>query len=164
MPRFAHESCSLRPLFLDFAAFGWSRWIVFPAGVELHVCAGACAFPLGGHVAATSHAVLQSLVSAMRLRVDSGRPLGGRRAHDEPVPATGSRPGRDPDDEADVDMSRDADAAETRGASSVPPPSCVPDALDDMYALLVDAEPEARTANVVLRRFPATIATSCACH
>uniref|UniRef100_H3CF38 TGF-beta family profile domain-containing protein n=1 Tax=Tetraodon nigroviridis TaxID=99883 RepID=H3CF38_TETNG len=68
------QSCQRVPLFVDFEEIGWSGWIISPRGYNAHHCAGSCPFPLGGHLKATNHATVRSIMHALKLSSDVGAP------------------------------------------------------------------------------------------
>ena len=39
-------------------------WIIAPKGYAANYCDGECSFPLNAHMNATTHAIVQTLVSA----------------------------------------------------------------------------------------------------
>ncbi|XP_049320964.1 derriere protein-like [Astyanax mexicanus] len=60
-------TCQRAPLYVDFAKIGWSGWIISPRGYNAYQCVGSCPFPLGGSLRATNHAIVQSIVDALKL-------------------------------------------------------------------------------------------------
>ncbi|KAH0625960.1 hypothetical protein JD844_034349, partial [Phrynosoma platyrhinos] len=62
--------CQRLPLLVDFEEIGWSSWIISPRGYNAFHCQGACAFPLGANMRPTTHATVQSIVHALKLRQD----------------------------------------------------------------------------------------------
>ncbi|KAL7870116.1 hypothetical protein AOLI_G00141040 [Acnodon oligacanthus] len=60
-------TCQKAPLYVDFARIGWSGWIISPKGYNAYHCVGSCPFPLGGSLRATNHAIVQSIVDALKL-------------------------------------------------------------------------------------------------
>ena len=52
-------SCQTNQLFLPF----FQDWIIAPEGYAAFYCGGECSFPLGSHMNATNHAIIQNLVS-----------------------------------------------------------------------------------------------------
>ena len=58
------ESCRRHPLYVDFAEVGWNDWIVAPPGYEAYYCHGDCSFPLGDHLNATNHAIVQTILNS----------------------------------------------------------------------------------------------------
>ncbi|KAL7857269.1 hypothetical protein SRHO_G00161680 [Serrasalmus rhombeus] len=60
-------TCQRAPLYVDFARIGWSGWIISPKGYNAYHCVGSCPFPLGGTLRATNHAIVQSIVDALKL-------------------------------------------------------------------------------------------------
>lgn len=59
--RRTNSYCQLKPLYVSFAALGWERWIVAPAGINANHCDGQCPFPLTNSLSTSNHAVLQSV-------------------------------------------------------------------------------------------------------
>lgn len=55
------EFCHVKPLYINFEALGWGRWIVAPDGLNANYCDGSCPFPLTSALTASNHAVLQSV-------------------------------------------------------------------------------------------------------
>ncbi|XP_042334723.1 bone morphogenetic protein 2-like [Sceloporus undulatus] len=62
--------CQRLPLLVDFEEIGWSSWIISPRGYNAFHCQGACSFPLGANMRPTTHATVQSIVHALKLRQD----------------------------------------------------------------------------------------------
>ncbi|XP_072523889.1 bone morphogenetic protein 2-like [Salminus brasiliensis] len=60
-------TCQRAPLYVDFTKIGWSGWIISPRGYNAYQCVGSCPFPLGGSLRATNHAIVQSIVDALKL-------------------------------------------------------------------------------------------------
>lgn len=60
-----HKSCSRRMLYVSFQRLGWQDWIIAPEGYSAFFCHGECSFPLGAHMNATNHAIVQTLVHLM---------------------------------------------------------------------------------------------------
>ena len=54
--------CQRKTLYMKFKELGWQNWIIAPDGYKAFFCEGECAFPLGAHMNATNHAIIQSLV------------------------------------------------------------------------------------------------------
>ncbi|XP_066520046.1 bone morphogenetic protein 2-B-like [Hoplias malabaricus] len=67
-------TCQRAPLYVDFAKIGWSGWIISPRGYNAYHCVGTCPFPLGGSLRATNHAIVQSIVDALKLSPTVERP------------------------------------------------------------------------------------------
>ncbi|KAK7475615.1 hypothetical protein BaRGS_00033108 [Batillaria attramentaria] len=61
-PPFRRQSCQRRTLYVSFRDLGWQDWIIAPDGYSAFYCNGECAFPLGAHMNATNHAIVQTLV------------------------------------------------------------------------------------------------------
>ncbi|KAK7091274.1 bone morphogenetic protein 7-like isoform X2 [Littorina saxatilis] len=61
-PQFRHQSCQRHTLYVSFRDLGWQDWIIAPDGYSAFYCNGECAFPLGAHMNATNHAIVQTLV------------------------------------------------------------------------------------------------------
>ena len=59
---------------MDFAKIGWSGWIISPKGYNAYHCVGSCPFPLGGSLRASNHAIVQSIVEALKLSNKVERP------------------------------------------------------------------------------------------
>ncbi|XP_033108339.1 protein DVR-1 homolog [Anneissia japonica] len=59
------KECQKRNLFVSFKDLDWQDWIIAPEGYEAFYCYGECAFPLNGHLNATNHAIVQTLVHLM---------------------------------------------------------------------------------------------------
>ncbi|CAD6186640.1 unnamed protein product [Caenorhabditis auriculariae] len=59
-------SCKKQGMYVDFEALGWKDWVIAPQGFKAYYCAGACTFPLHHTMNATSHAIVQALVHAVR--------------------------------------------------------------------------------------------------
>lgn len=55
------QFCHVKPLYINFEALGWGRWIVAPDGLNANYCDGSCPFPLTSALTASNHAVLQSV-------------------------------------------------------------------------------------------------------
>ncbi|XP_071114428.1 bone morphogenetic protein 7-like isoform X2 [Haliotis cracherodii] len=64
-PRFQRKACQRRTLYVSFRDLGWQDWIIAPDGYSAFYCDGECAFPLGAHMNATNHAIVQTLVHLM---------------------------------------------------------------------------------------------------
>lgn len=54
--------CARHTLYVSFRDLGWQDWIIAPDGYSAFYCNGECAFPLGAHMNATNHAIVQTLV------------------------------------------------------------------------------------------------------
>lgn len=61
-PQFPRHSCQRHTLYVSFRDLGWQDWIIAPEGYSAFYCNGECAFPLGAHMNATNHAIVQTLV------------------------------------------------------------------------------------------------------
>ncbi|XP_067124293.1 bone morphogenetic protein 3-like [Centruroides vittatus] len=59
--------CQKKKLIVDFAALGWTNWIISPATFEANYCAGQCLFPLPKNLFPSNHATIQSLVHSLSL-------------------------------------------------------------------------------------------------
>ncbi|OWF38828.1 bone morphogenetic protein 7-like [Mizuhopecten yessoensis] len=57
--------CQRRTLYMKFRDLGWQNWIIAPDGFKAFYCDGECSFPLGAHMNATNHAIIQTLVHLM---------------------------------------------------------------------------------------------------
>ncbi|KAL3887915.1 hypothetical protein ACJMK2_000300 [Sinanodonta woodiana] len=57
-----HGTCQKHSLFVEFRSLGWQDWIIAPDGYAAFYCGGECSFPLGAHLNATNHAIVQTLV------------------------------------------------------------------------------------------------------
>ncbi|XP_053541150.1 bone morphogenetic protein 2-like [Ictalurus punctatus] len=66
--------CQRTSLYVDFVKLGWSGWIISPRGYNAYHCTGSCPFPLSGSLHATNHAIVQSIVSTLKLSNKVGRP------------------------------------------------------------------------------------------
>ncbi|XP_038639196.1 bone morphogenetic protein 7-like [Scyliorhinus canicula] len=66
--------CQKHPLYMDFEQLGWSTWIISPRGYSIYHCKGSCPFPLGQGFKATNHAMVQSIVHALKLSQEAGTP------------------------------------------------------------------------------------------
>ncbi|XP_061178193.1 bone morphogenetic protein 7-like [Saccostrea echinata] len=102
--------CQRRSLYVKFRDLGWQSWIIAPDGYHAFFCEGECSFPIGNHVNATNHAIVQTLVHMYT-----------------PYKA--------------------------------PSPGCAPSKLSAQSVLYFDDD-----GNVVLKKFPKMIVTSCGCH
>ncbi|XP_044266270.1 protein 60A-like [Tribolium madens] len=59
------STCKMYDLYISFKDLKWQDWIIAPTGYSAHYCAGECKFPLNGHMNATNHAIVQTLVHLM---------------------------------------------------------------------------------------------------
>lgn len=57
------QACQRHTLYVSFRSLGWKDWIIAPEGYAAFYCGGECSFPLGSHMNATNHAIIQNLVS-----------------------------------------------------------------------------------------------------
>lgn len=57
--------CQRQALYMKFRDLGWQNWIIAPDGYKAFYCDGECSFPLGAHMNATNHAIIQTLVHLM---------------------------------------------------------------------------------------------------
>nr|AFP57673.1 BMP7 [Tegillarca granosa] len=57
--------CQRKMLYVKFRDLGWKNWIIAPDGFSAFYCDGECSFPLGSHMNATNHAIVQTLVHLM---------------------------------------------------------------------------------------------------
>lgn len=55
------KSCHKEHLYVSFRELRWDDWIIAPSGFNAFLCRGTCNFPLHHNVAATNHAVIQTL-------------------------------------------------------------------------------------------------------
>lgn len=55
------QTCRMQPMYVDFAAIGWSDWIVAPHGFESNFCHGQCRLPRDQHP--TNHALIQAEIN-----------------------------------------------------------------------------------------------------
>ena len=60
-----NDICRRHGLYVSFDDLGWQDWIIAPEGYSADYCHGDCPFPLGTHMNATNHAVVQTLVHMM---------------------------------------------------------------------------------------------------
>lgn len=60
-----NDICRRHGLYVSFNDLGWEDWIIAPEGYLAYYCHGECPFPLGAHMNATNHAVVQTLVHMM---------------------------------------------------------------------------------------------------
>eukprot|EP00794_Sanderia_malayensis_P012331 gene12331-13604_t len=63
--RNSNDRCRRHGLYVSFTDLGWSDWIIAPEGYPAYYCHGDCPFPLGAHMNATNHAIVQTLVHLM---------------------------------------------------------------------------------------------------
>uniref|UniRef100_A0A671PW32 Bone morphogenetic protein 2-B-like n=1 Tax=Sinocyclocheilus anshuiensis TaxID=1608454 RepID=A0A671PW32_9TELE len=68
------STCQRTNLYVDFTKIGWSGWIISPRGYNAYSCAGSCPFPLGEGLRATNHATVRSIMNALKLSQEAGRP------------------------------------------------------------------------------------------
>ncbi|XP_073670865.1 bone morphogenetic protein 2-B-like [Paramisgurnus dabryanus] len=68
------STCQRRNLFVDFTKIGWSGWIISPRGYNAYSCVGSCPFPLGEGLRATNHATVRSIMNALKLSQEAGKP------------------------------------------------------------------------------------------
>lgn len=62
------KRCKRKPLYVDFAAVGWTDWIYAPPGYKAYYCQGECEFPYPEFMNATNHAIVQDLVNSINPR------------------------------------------------------------------------------------------------
>ncbi|KAL4217614.1 Bone morphogenetic protein 6 [Mactra antiquata] len=62
MDNYRRSACQRHTLYVSFKSLGWEDWIIAPDGYPAFYCGGECAFPLGAHMNATNHAIVQTLV------------------------------------------------------------------------------------------------------
>ncbi|XP_056628037.1 bone morphogenetic protein 2-B-like [Triplophysa dalaica] len=67
-------TCQRKNLYVDFTQIGWSGWIISPKGYNAYTCAGSCPFPLGEGLRATNHATVRSIMNALKLTQEAGKP------------------------------------------------------------------------------------------
>ena len=60
-----NDRCRKHGLYVSFTDLGWADWIIAPEGYPAYYCHGDCPFPLGAHMNATNHAMVQTLVHLM---------------------------------------------------------------------------------------------------
>ncbi|CAL1534415.1 unnamed protein product [Lymnaea stagnalis] len=61
-----HYNCQRHPLYINFRDIGFSSdFLIAPEGYSAFYCDGDCSFPLGIHMNATNHAIVQTLVHLM---------------------------------------------------------------------------------------------------
>ena len=60
-----NDICRRHGLYVSFNDLGWEDWIIAPEGYFAYYCHGDCPFPLGAHMNATNHAIVQTLVHMM---------------------------------------------------------------------------------------------------
>lgn len=63
MARYRTRACQRHTLYVSFRSLGWKDWIIAPEGYAAFYCGGECSFPLGSHMNATNHAIIQNLVA-----------------------------------------------------------------------------------------------------
>uniref|UniRef100_UPI00358F74A9 bone morphogenetic protein 7-like n=1 Tax=Myxine glutinosa TaxID=7769 RepID=UPI00358F74A9 len=56
------QACKIRQMYVSFQNLSWQDWIIAPEGYSAYYCDGECTFPLGAHMNATNHAIVQTLV------------------------------------------------------------------------------------------------------
>ncbi|GFO38452.1 bone morphogenetic protein 7 [Plakobranchus ocellatus] len=60
------NNCQKHNLYINFRDIGFdSKFLIAPEGYSAFYCAGDCSFPLGIHMNATNHAIVQTLVHLM---------------------------------------------------------------------------------------------------
>ncbi|KAL3887916.1 hypothetical protein ACJMK2_000301 [Sinanodonta woodiana] len=59
---YRRQACQRHTLYVSFRSLGWQDWIIAPEGYAAFYCGGECSFPLGAHLNATNHAIVQTLV------------------------------------------------------------------------------------------------------
>ncbi|CAB3397471.1 unnamed protein product [Caenorhabditis bovis] len=57
--------CKKTELYVDFEQLGWQSWLIAPKGYEAGQCQGSCPSPMPGHLNATNHAIIQSLLHSL---------------------------------------------------------------------------------------------------
>lgn len=65
--RYLASTCQRRDLIVNFAAVGWSRWVIAPTAYNAGYCFGTCPFPLSSHFNTTNHAIIIHLVSSLKV-------------------------------------------------------------------------------------------------
>lgn len=68
------STCQRTNLYVDFTKLGWSGWIISPRGYNAYSCLGSCPFPLGEGLRATNHATVRSIMNALKLSQEAGKP------------------------------------------------------------------------------------------
>ncbi|XP_059386118.1 bone morphogenetic protein 2-like [Carassius carassius] len=68
------SACQRTNLYVDFTRIGWSGWIISPRGYNAYSCMGSCPFPLGEGLRATNHATVRSIMNALKLSQEAGKP------------------------------------------------------------------------------------------
>lgn len=63
MTNYKSQACQRHDLYVSFRSLGWKDWIIAPEGYRAFYCGGECTFPLGSHMNATNHAIIQNLVA-----------------------------------------------------------------------------------------------------
>ncbi|GFR94093.1 bone morphogenetic protein 7 [Elysia marginata] len=59
----SHKNCQKHNLYINFRDIGFDhKFLIAPDGYKAFYCAGDCSFPLGIHMNATNHAIVQTLV------------------------------------------------------------------------------------------------------
>ncbi|XP_076058707.1 uncharacterized protein LOC143035710 isoform X2 [Oratosquilla oratoria] len=66
--------CGRHKLEVDFEELGWKDWVILPNSFRPHYCAGVCPYPLTKGIAASNHAIVQSLLHALGSRPDVPSP------------------------------------------------------------------------------------------
>ncbi|CAG5119793.1 unnamed protein product, partial [Candidula unifasciata] len=62
----AHNNCQRHNLYISFRDIGFDQeFLIAPEGYSAFYCSGDCSFPLGIHMNATNHAIVQTLVHLM---------------------------------------------------------------------------------------------------
>lgn len=59
---YRRSACQIHTMYVNFKSLGWQDWIIAPEGYAAFYCGGECKFPLGAHMNATNHAIVQTLV------------------------------------------------------------------------------------------------------
>lgn len=68
------STCQRTNLYVDFTKIGWSGWIISPRGYNAYRCTGSCPFPLSEGLRATNHATVRSIMNALKLSQEAGKP------------------------------------------------------------------------------------------
>ncbi|CAH8584917.1 unnamed protein product [Dicrocoelium dendriticum] len=71
-PNYLETVCQRRELIIDFAAIGWSGWVIAPRTYNARYCRGHCPFPLSTHYNTTNHAILLQLVHLLDVARTTG--------------------------------------------------------------------------------------------
>ncbi|XP_048837642.1 bone morphogenetic protein 16 [Brienomyrus brachyistius] len=69
LQQLSQDLCRRYPLYVDFSDVGWNKWIVAPSGYHAYFCLGECRFPLADHMNSSSHAMVQTLVNSVNVKV-----------------------------------------------------------------------------------------------